>query len=122
MDLLQLNNGCLYYLALFLYNNIRSFLSQIFILLCFQNSELISLADESRGLKDELDVLRHTAEQVVKYEAQIESYKKKMGRKCSLVDDLLTVLPPVTTSDNVCKQIGRRSGPVFCTTWFGLIG
>ena len=57
--------------------------------MCFQNSELISLADESRGLKDELDVLRHTAEQVVKYEAQIESYKKKMGRICSLVDDLL---------------------------------
>ena len=40
----------------------------------------MSLADESRGLKDELDVLRHTAEQVVKYEAQIESYKKKMGK------------------------------------------
>ena len=103
--LLQLDYGCLYHVALFLCNNIRSFLSEIFILLYFQNSELISLADESRGLKDELDVLRHTAEQVVKYEAQIESYKKKMGRKCSLVDDLLTLLQPVTTSDNLCKQI-----------------
>ena len=81
MDLLQLYNGCLYHVALFLCNDIRSFLSEIFILSCFQNSELISLADESRGLKDELDVLRHTAEQVVKYEAQIESYKKKMGRE-----------------------------------------
>ena len=30
-----------------------------------QNSELHNLADECRGLKDELDVLRHTAEQVV---------------------------------------------------------
>ena len=96
-------------------------LSEIFILLCFQNSELISLADESRGLKDELDVLRHTAEQVVKYEAQIESYKKKMGRKYLLVDDLLTLLQPVNTPDNLCKQIGHRSGPVFCTTWFCLI-
>ena len=46
----------------------------------YQNAELVSLAEESRGLKDELDVLRHTAEQVVKYEAQIESYKKKMGK------------------------------------------
>lgn len=49
-----------------------------------RNSELMSLADESRGLKDELDVLRHTAEQVVKYEAQIESYKKKMDELSDL--------------------------------------
>lgn len=49
-----------------------------------RNAELVSLADESRGLKDELDVLRHTAEQVVKYEAQIESYKKKMDELSDL--------------------------------------
>ncbi|KAK3090840.1 hypothetical protein FSP39_015087 [Pinctada imbricata] len=43
-----------------------------------KNSELVSLADEARGLKDELDILRHTSEQVAKYEATIESYKKKL--------------------------------------------
>lgn len=49
-----------------------------------KTTELSSLVEESRGLKDELDVLRHTAEQVVKYEAQIESYKKKMDELSDL--------------------------------------
>ncbi|XP_041357301.1 protein Hook homolog 3-like isoform X2 [Gigantopelta aegis] len=43
-----------------------------------KNSELTSLAEESRSLKDELDVLKHTSEQVAKYESVIESYKKKL--------------------------------------------
>ncbi|XP_071148505.1 protein Hook homolog 3-like isoform X3 [Mytilus edulis] len=43
-----------------------------------KNTELTSIAEEARGLKDELDVLRHTSEQVTKYETMIESYKKKL--------------------------------------------
>lgn len=44
-----------------------------------RNTELSGLSEECRNLKDELDDLRHTQEQVIKYETQIESYKKKMG-------------------------------------------
>lgn len=43
-----------------------------------KNAELSSQADECRGLKDELDDLRQAAEQAVKYEAQIESFKKRI--------------------------------------------
>nr|ARR97151.1 protein Hook-like protein 3-like [Haliotis discus discus] len=43
-----------------------------------KNAELSALADEARSLKDELDILRHTSEQVAKYESTIESYKKKL--------------------------------------------
>ncbi|WAR24652.1 HOOK3-like protein [Mya arenaria] len=43
-----------------------------------RNTELSGLTEECRDLKDELDDLRHTAEQVIKYEAQIDSYKKRM--------------------------------------------
>ncbi|XP_053395415.1 protein Hook homolog 3-like isoform X3 [Mercenaria mercenaria] len=49
-----------------------------------KNSELLTQADENRGLKDELDDLRQAAEQVVKYEVQIESYKKKMDELSDL--------------------------------------
>ncbi|XP_014259219.1 protein Hook homolog 3 isoform X2 [Cimex lectularius] len=35
-------------------------------------------AQEARSLKDELDILRETADRVEKYEAAIESYKKKL--------------------------------------------
>lgn len=43
-----------------------------------KNAELTAIAEEARGLKDELDVLRHTSEQVTKYETLIESYKRKL--------------------------------------------
>lgn len=39
---------------------------------------LQKLADQALKLKDELDILRETAEKVSKYEANIESYKKKL--------------------------------------------
>lgn len=41
--------------------------------------QLSSLAEESRSLKDEMDVLRHTQDKVTRYEATIEAYKKKLG-------------------------------------------
>jgi len=41
-------------------------------------TELQKLADQARILKDEVDVLRETSEKVGKYEAIIETYKKKL--------------------------------------------
>ncbi|BET01942.1 Polyadenylate-Hypothetical protein protein 2-A [Nesidiocoris tenuis] len=40
--------------------------------------ELSRAANEARSLKDELDVLRETADKVDKYEATLQSYKKKL--------------------------------------------
>ncbi|XP_068726977.1 protein Hook homolog isoform X1 [Montipora capricornis] len=40
--------------------------------------QLQSLAEESQMLKDEMDVLRHSQEKVIKYESTIELYKKKL--------------------------------------------
>lgn len=41
--------------------------------------QLSSLAEEARSLKDEMDILRHTQDKVARYEATIESYKKKLA-------------------------------------------
>jgi len=41
-------------------------------------TELQKLADQSRALKDEVDILRETSDKVVKYEATIDTYKKKL--------------------------------------------
>ncbi|CAH1774314.1 unnamed protein product [Owenia fusiformis] len=43
-----------------------------------KNDELNSLAEEARALKDEVDILRHTADKVAKYESTIETYKKRL--------------------------------------------
>ncbi|KAK3601489.1 hypothetical protein CHS0354_027635 [Potamilus streckersoni] len=43
-----------------------------------KNAEMANLVEENRNLRDELDVSRHSSEQVAKYEAIIENYKKKM--------------------------------------------
>jgi len=43
-----------------------------------KNEELNALALESRHLRDEVDILRNTADKVTKYEAMIASYKKKL--------------------------------------------
>jgi protein HOOK3 len=40
--------------------------------------ELQKTVDEARHLKDEVDILRETADKAVKYEATISSYKKKL--------------------------------------------
>lgn len=40
--------------------------------------DLQRLADQSRALKDEVDILRETSEKVAKYEATIETYKKRL--------------------------------------------
>jgi len=41
-------------------------------------TELQKLADQSRTLKDEVDILRETSDKVAKYEGIIETYKKKL--------------------------------------------
>ncbi|KAM7388494.1 hypothetical protein PAMP_024664 [Pampus punctatissimus] len=43
-----------------------------------RNDELTSLAEESRALKDELDVLRSCSDRVVMLEASVETYKRKL--------------------------------------------
>ena len=47
-------------------------------LLLLQNDQLQALAEEAQNLKDEIDVLRHSSDKAVKYEATIETYKKKL--------------------------------------------
>ncbi|KAK7503948.1 hypothetical protein BaRGS_00004680 [Batillaria attramentaria] len=49
-----------------------------------KNAELTALASEARAMKDELDILRHTSDQVAKYEATIETYKKKLEEMSDL--------------------------------------
>uniref|UniRef100_A0AAY4DEI1 Uncharacterized protein n=1 Tax=Denticeps clupeoides TaxID=299321 RepID=A0AAY4DEI1_9TELE len=43
-----------------------------------RNDELTSLAEESRALKDELDILRNCSDRAVKLEASVETYRKKL--------------------------------------------
>ncbi|XP_029285334.1 protein Hook homolog 1 [Cottoperca gobio] len=43
-----------------------------------RNDELTSLAEESRTLKDELDVLRNCSDRVVILEASVDTYKRKL--------------------------------------------
>ncbi|XP_069837423.1 protein Hook homolog 1 [Dendropsophus ebraccatus] len=43
-----------------------------------RNDELASLAEESRALKDEIDVLRATADKAAKLESTVDSYRKKL--------------------------------------------
>uniref|UniRef100_A0A8D3C6C1 Hook microtubule-tethering protein 1 n=1 Tax=Scophthalmus maximus TaxID=52904 RepID=A0A8D3C6C1_SCOMX len=43
-----------------------------------RNDELTGLAEESRALKDELDVVRNCSDRVVMLEASVETYKRKL--------------------------------------------
>lgn len=43
-----------------------------------KNEELQRLADETRGLRDELDILRDTSSKVSQYESTLDSYKKRL--------------------------------------------
>uniref|UniRef100_H3AV39 Hook microtubule tethering protein 1 n=1 Tax=Latimeria chalumnae TaxID=7897 RepID=H3AV39_LATCH len=43
-----------------------------------RNDELTSLAEETRALKDELDVLRNSSDKAEKLEAMVEMYRKKL--------------------------------------------
>ncbi|XP_058493979.1 protein Hook homolog 1 [Solea solea] len=43
-----------------------------------RNDELTGLAEESRALKDELDVMRNCSDRVVILEASVETYKRKL--------------------------------------------
>uniref|UniRef100_A0A3B3SDL9 Hook microtubule-tethering protein 1 n=1 Tax=Paramormyrops kingsleyae TaxID=1676925 RepID=A0A3B3SDL9_9TELE len=43
-----------------------------------RNDELTCLAEESRSLKDELDILRSCSDRAVKLEASVETYRKKL--------------------------------------------
>ncbi|KAJ7992921.1 hypothetical protein DPEC_G00267090 [Dallia pectoralis] len=43
-----------------------------------RNDELTGLAEESRALKDELDILRSCSDRAVKLEASVETYRRKL--------------------------------------------
>ncbi|XP_067846390.1 protein Hook homolog 1 [Heptranchias perlo] len=43
-----------------------------------RNDELNSLAEENLALKDEIDILRNYSDKVIKLEASVETYKKKL--------------------------------------------
>ncbi|KAL1022535.1 hypothetical protein UPYG_G00028990 [Umbra pygmaea] len=43
-----------------------------------RNDELTSLAEESRALKDELDILRSCSDRAVKLEASVDTYRRKL--------------------------------------------
>ncbi|XP_008305431.1 protein Hook homolog 1 isoform X2 [Cynoglossus semilaevis] len=49
-----------------------------------RNDELTSLAEESRALKDELDIMRNCTDRVAMLEASVETYKRKLEN----LDDL----------------------------------
>ena len=53
-----------------------------------KNEELGFLAGEARNMKDEIDVLRHTSEKADKYEATIETYKKRLEAMSDLRQQL----------------------------------
>ncbi|KAK2168518.1 hypothetical protein LSH36_16g06021 [Paralvinella palmiformis] len=53
-----------------------------------KNDSLGKLAEEARHMKDELDILRHTSDKVVKYEQSIETYKKKLEELSDLKGQL----------------------------------
>lgn len=58
-----------------------------------RNDELNSLAEENLALKDEIDVLRNYSDKVIKLEASVETYKKKLDdlndlrRQMKLLED-----------------------------------
>ncbi|XP_030646091.1 protein Hook homolog 2 isoform X1 [Chanos chanos] len=43
-----------------------------------RNEELTSLAQEAQTLKDEMDILRHSSDRVVRLEALVDTYKRKL--------------------------------------------
>lgn len=57
------------------------------------NEELTKKVKEAKLLKDELDVHRHSADKIVKYEERIDTYKKKLEelsdikKQCRLLED-----------------------------------
>ncbi|XP_034448130.1 protein Hook homolog 2-like isoform X1 [Hippoglossus hippoglossus] len=48
------------------------------VVLQLRNEELNSLAHEAQGLKDEMDILRHSSDRVNQLEALVETYKRKL--------------------------------------------
>ncbi|KAJ8306098.1 hypothetical protein KUTeg_016643 [Tegillarca granosa] len=70
-----------------------------------KNGELGIMAEEARSLKDELDVLRHTSEQVAKYEATIESYKKKLEKNTKYMQQQLELEEELRKSGTLKQQL-----------------
>ncbi|XP_077459360.1 protein Hook homolog 1-like isoform X1 [Stigmatopora argus] len=69
-----------------------------------RNDELTGLAEESRSLKDELDVLRNCSDRMVMLEASVETYKRKLDnlgdlkRQMKLLEENNTIYMQNTVS------------------------
>ncbi|XP_023859772.1 protein Hook homolog 1 [Salvelinus sp. IW2-2015] len=69
-----------------------------------RNDELTSLAEESRALKDELDILRSCSDRAVKLEASVETYRRKLEdlgdlrRQVKLLEEKNTIYMQNTVS------------------------
>jgi protein HOOK3 len=78
-----------------------------------REAELQKLASQSRGLKDELDILREKSDKVEKYEAIIETYKNKLGemgdlkRQIKLLEDKNTEY--MQTNMDLEEELGKAS-------------
>ena len=82
-----------------------------------KEAELQKLADQARSLKDEVDILRETSDKVQKYEATIESYKKKLEelgdvkRQLKLLEDKNTKLVETNMDLEEDVRNSRNSKP-----------
>nr|XP_023647532.1 protein Hook homolog 2 isoform X1 [Paramormyrops kingsleyae] len=80
-----------------------------------RNEQLTSLAQEAQGLKDEMDILRHTSERVGGLEALVDTYKRKLEdlgdlrRQVRLLEERNTVYMQRTCE---LEEEQRRSGAV----------
>lgn len=78
-----------------------------------REAELQKFATQSRGLKDELDILREKSDKVEKYEAIIETYKNKLGemgdlkRQIKLLEDKNTEY--MQTNMDLEEELGKAS-------------
>ncbi|KAM8930125.1 protein Hook homolog 1 [Pelodytes ibericus] len=82
-----------------------------------RNDELASLAEESRALKDEIDILRATADKAAKLESAMETYRKKLEdlsdlrRQVKSLEDtnLMYMHNTVSLEDELKKANAARS-------------
>ncbi|KAK6308951.1 hypothetical protein J4Q44_G00204140 [Coregonus suidteri] len=84
-----------------------------------RNDELTSLAEESRVLKDELDILRSCSDRAVKLEASVETYRRKLEdlgdlrRQVKLLEEknMTYMHNTVDLEEELCKDNAARTQP-----------
>ncbi|XP_064605295.1 LOW QUALITY PROTEIN: protein Hook homolog 3-like [Liolophura sinensis] len=78
-------------------------------------TQLSALAEQTQALKDELDIYKHSSEQVAQYEATIQSYKKKLV-ELSDVKGQVKILQEQNTNymqqNMVLEEENKKTGPI----------